>query len=156
NRQSVRCENDQTMQRLHARLLDAQIAPRARANRRFPGQHLQRLSIDPEPQMNAAWPAARFGRRGSLAVEELHGKCLQNRVAWAPSAHHARSVLWGTDCRYKHVPCPQWTVKVGCWHRSKQLAPHNPKTSAGRFTTDVPITDRRKAASRLAEVTNSR
>jgi hypothetical protein len=35
------------------------------------------------------------------------------------------------------------TVKVGCWHEDKQLAPHIPKTSAGRFAADVPITDRR-------------
>ncbi len=49
-----------------------------------------------------------------------------------------------------HVPCSRRTVKERCWHEIKQVAPHNPETSAGRFTTDVPITDRQSAAWRSA------
>ena len=43
---------------------------------------------------------------------------------------------------YKHVRRALRTVKECCLHRARQPAPYIPKTSAGRFRPNLPITDR--------------
>ena len=43
---------------------------------------------------------------------------------------------------YKHVRRAGQTVKECCLHAARQLAPYIPKTSAGRFRPNLPITDR--------------
>ena len=48
----------------------------------------------------------------------------------------------GRFCGYKHVRRAAQTVKECCMQAARQPALHIPKTSAGRFLADVPITDR--------------
>ena len=77
NSQALRSLNDQTMQRLNSRLLDAYVATRTRADRRFPWRQLEHLSIGSQPQLNAARRyigavrfCARLGGRTSLAIKK--------------------------------------------------------------------------------------
>jgi hypothetical protein len=48
----------------------------------------------------------------------------------------------GRICGYKHVRRTRRAVKKHCLHAARPLATHIPKTSAGGFLADVPITDR--------------
>src|SRR5436189_1307507 len=70
--------NDQTVKRLNARLLNAYIATLAGTDRRFTQRQFEQLSIGSQPQVDAAGPFARLGRRVRFAVEEKHRKRLQN------------------------------------------------------------------------------
>ena len=62
----------------------------------------------------------------------------------------------GRFSRYKHVRRAGRTVKECCLHRAGQPAPYIPKTSAGRFRPNLPITLRPRQALRSPEAPVSR
>ena len=85
-------------------------------------------------------PGSRCAR---LTIKEEHWYTLSlgKPAVWERTLR--ASPPFGRNSCQKHLPCRQESVKAACCHRAQLPCPHIPKTSAGGFATNLPITDRR-------------